>query len=86
MEGHCLCGSVRFTASDARGIGACHCAVCRRWGGGPLLAFHCGPGVVFQSADPIEPTKEGTVEAWRRAATNPMGGCKASTGAIRAKF
>ena len=24
--------------AEARAIGACHCGVCRRWGGGPLLA------------------------------------------------
>ncbi len=53
MQGHCLCGSVRFTAPDVRDIGACHCGFCRRWGGGPLLAVHCGPDVVFQGADQI---------------------------------
>ena len=37
--GRCLCGAVRFTAmvGDTR-FGGCHCTMCQRWGGGPLLA------------------------------------------------
>ena len=53
MNGRCLCGSVGVTAPDAREIGACHCGYCRRWGGGPLLAVHCGPGVEFEGAEHI---------------------------------
>ena len=52
MNGHCLCGAVRFTCPDSKAIGACHCGYCRRWGGGPLLAVHCGADVRFTgSAD-----------------------------------
>ncbi len=53
MQGHCLCGAVRFTSPAARAIGACHCGFCRRWGGGPLLAVHCGPDVRFEGAEHI---------------------------------
>ena len=53
MNGHCLCGAVSFTSADSRAIGACHCGVCRRWGGGPLLAVHCGPAVEFNATDQI---------------------------------
>ena len=53
MQGHCLCGAVRFTSPDTRGIGACHCGFCRRWGGGPLLAVHCGPDVQFDGQQHI---------------------------------
>jgi hypothetical protein len=53
MNGHCLCGAVGFTSPDARDIGACHCASCRRWGGGPLLAVHCGPDVQFSGTESI---------------------------------
>lgn len=37
--GGCLCGAVRFTA-ELKGdqLGACHCDMCRKWVGGPLLA------------------------------------------------
>lgn len=54
MQGHCLCGVVRFSFATAREIGACHCGFCRRWGGGPLLAVHCGPEVDFTGADHIK--------------------------------
>lgn len=53
MEGHCLCGAVTLKAAAAREIGACHCGFCRRWGGGPLLAVHCGADVKFSGADHI---------------------------------
>lgn len=53
MEGHCLCGAVRFSAPDAKDIGVCHCGFCRRWGGGPLLATHCGTSVSFTGAERI---------------------------------
>jgi hypothetical protein len=51
MDGRCLCGAVSFTSPDTREIGACHCGFCRRWGGGPLLAVHCGTEVQFAGAD-----------------------------------
>ncbi|QEI07883.1 GFA family protein [Pigmentiphaga aceris] len=53
MNGHCLCGAVSFSAAQAKEIGACHCGFCRRWGGGPLLAAHCGPNVTFNGTDQI---------------------------------
>ena len=53
MQGHCLCGAVKFTAKEAKDIGVCHCGFCRRWGGGPLLAVHCGSGVAFDGGDNI---------------------------------
>ena len=53
INGHCLCNAVRFSSLDARHIGACHCGFCRRWGGGPLLAVHCGSDVQFEGAEHI---------------------------------
>jgi hypothetical protein len=53
MKGHCLCGAVRLTSPEAKEIGACHCGYCRRWGGGPLLAVHCGKDVAFEGAEQI---------------------------------
>jgi len=53
MNGRCLCGAVTLTSPDARQIGACHCGYCRRWGGGPLLAVHCGPDVQIQGAEQV---------------------------------
>jgi hypothetical protein len=42
LQGQCLCGSVKVTATpEHRHVGACHCGMCRKWGGGPLLALEC---------------------------------------------
>jgi len=53
MNGQCLCGAVSFSSPTTREIGACHCGYCRRWGGGPLLAVHCGPDVRFSDPEHI---------------------------------
>ncbi len=39
-SGKCLCGAVSFTATiERQRLTACHCSMCRRWTGGPLLCF-----------------------------------------------
>ena len=44
--GRCLCGAVKLIAHNhAANVGACHCHMCRRWGGGPLIAIDCGTDV-----------------------------------------
>jgi hypothetical protein len=53
MKGQCLCGAVAFTVPESREIGVCHCGYCRRWGGGPMLAVHCGTEVQFTGAEQI---------------------------------
>lgn len=53
MKGACLCGAVSLVAPEAREIGACHCGYCRKWGGGPLLAVHCGTQVQLQGTEHI---------------------------------
>lgn len=48
-RGQCLCGAVSLRVAKVNtGVGACHCQMCRRWGGGPLLAADCGPAVEFE--------------------------------------
>lgn len=38
--GSCLCGAVTLSVEVATDeVAACHCSLCRRWGGGPLLAL-----------------------------------------------
>ncbi|MDX2287894.1 MAG: GFA family protein, partial [Hyphomicrobiaceae bacterium] len=44
--GGCLCGAVKFAATpkphdDGVHVDACHCAMCRRQVGGPLMAVAC---------------------------------------------
>lgn len=39
-QGGCMCGAVRFTATEVPAtFGACHCEMCRRWTGSALLAI-----------------------------------------------
>jgi len=52
--GSCLCGSVSFTANHIeKSIGACHCDMCRKWGGGPLIGVHCGHDVSFSGLEDV---------------------------------
>lgn len=53
-KGRCLCGTVTFefeTRGDS--FDACHCAMCRRWGGGPALVVDAPDGVRFDNEDAI---------------------------------
>ena len=54
MQGHCLCGAVTLTTPTQAHMSACHCGMCRRWGGGPLLAVHCGADVTVTGTDHVE--------------------------------
>lgn len=52
--GSCLCGAVKLTVRNpGTSIGACHCDMCRKWGGGPLLAVECGSDVTLEGEDNI---------------------------------
>ena len=54
MKGNCLCNQVQIsTPSDNQKIGACHCGMCRRWGGSALLVVECGSEVSFSGAENI---------------------------------
>lgn len=52
--GSCLCGKTKLTAREvSKNVGACHCGMCRKWGGGPLMAVDCGTDVSFQGEENI---------------------------------
>ncbi|MCL6415391.1 GFA family protein [Aestuariirhabdus sp. Z084] len=52
--GHCLCGAVRFSVTDMDDrVGACHCDMCRRWGGGPFMEVDCGSNIQFEGEENI---------------------------------
>lgn len=53
-DGSCLCGAVRVAARPhSNDVGACHCTMCRKWGGGPLLAVECEDNVRFEGEECI---------------------------------
>ena len=45
--GSCVCGAVGMEAEVGASVGACHCDICRQWGGGPLFALDGGDDVRF---------------------------------------
>ncbi|WP_371155936.1 GFA family protein [Jannaschia sp. 2305UL9-9] len=51
LQGHCLCGAVTIAVDGAHvaAIGACHCAMCRRWSGTVLSGFEVSPEAVTVS-------------------------------------
>jgi hypothetical protein len=53
-KGSCLCGATRIVAKTmSKNVGACHCAMCRKWTGSPLLAADCGTDVSFEGTENI---------------------------------
>ncbi|GAA3566652.1 MAG: GFA family protein [Pseudomonadales bacterium] len=51
---NCLCGAVTLqVAAASREADACHCGMCRKWGGGPLLAVDCGTDVTIDGSDHV---------------------------------
>lgn len=54
VNGACLCGKVGLKSESATpSIGACHCGMCRKWTGSPLMAVDCGTQVSFTGAESI---------------------------------
>ncbi len=52
--GTCLCGAVKVkTNAPCDKFGACHCAMCRKWGGGPYLEVECGTDVHLEGEENI---------------------------------
>ena len=70
VTGHCLCGDVRYSARlGALEVGACHCSMCRRWSGGPLLAVEVEEGSVkFEDA--------GRISTYRASEWGERGFCR----------
>lgn len=54
VVGSCLCGAVKVSmTSIERHLGACHCNMCRKWGGGPLLGVECDGDISFSGEENI---------------------------------
>lgn len=54
VTGRCLCGAVNFSAAQSvNSVGACHCSMCRKWGGGPFLEVSCGSDIHFDGEENI---------------------------------
>ena len=54
IEGQCLCGAVTVRGSPVRGnVEACHCTMCRKWGGSALLSVQCGSDVEIEGESSV---------------------------------
>ena len=54
VHGRCLCGTVRMTVKPKNNsVGACHCSMCRRWGGGPLFAVECSADIDIEGDEAV---------------------------------
>lgn len=52
--GNCLCGAVRIRSTPtSHRVVACHCDMCRMWGGGPLLAIDGGIDVQIEGEEHV---------------------------------
>ena len=55
LNGTCLCKRVKVHVAEAKPyVDSCHCAMCRKWSGGPLLALDCGTQVSFEGHENIK--------------------------------
>jgi hypothetical protein len=53
-QGSCLCGAVKMAIKNmSPSIGACHCSMCQKWAGGPLMAVDCGTDVSIQGEENV---------------------------------
>lgn len=52
-SGSCLCGKVSIKAQVSQNLGACHCGMCRKWVGGPLMTLDCGTEVAFEGKEHV---------------------------------
>lgn len=67
-EGKCLCGRVSITLQNAEPlVDVCHCAMCRRWGGGPFMGI---------SGDSFELTGDAHVSVYPSSAWAERAFCK----------
>ncbi|MDJ0659352.1 MAG: GFA family protein [Crocosphaera sp.] len=55
IKGRCLCGAVNIaTSSINHHVAACHCNMCRKWGGAALLGVECNDGISFEGEEYIQ--------------------------------
>ncbi|MFK7862715.1 MAG: GFA family protein [Pseudohongiellaceae bacterium] len=53
-SGKCLCGNVTLVMeSNSNSVEACHCSMCRAWGGGPLLSFESCKNIEIKGQDSV---------------------------------
>jgi hypothetical protein len=49
--GKCLCGAVAVRATPEPRVDACHCGMCRRWGGTAMMVLQCSSDAAFEGGE-----------------------------------
>lgn len=65
--GGCLCGAIRYRlASEPFDPGYCHCRMCQRFGGAPVMAFASVPlaSLIIESGEPRRYRSSARGERW----------------------
>lgn len=53
-QGACLCGAVSLSVTvSSHNVDACHCHMCRTWGGGPFLGIECDQQVSIRGEENV---------------------------------
>jgi hypothetical protein len=53
-KGSCLCGAVKVSTNCMNPhVAACHCSMCRKWGGTALLGVECNGDINFEGEENI---------------------------------
>ena len=54
QQASCLCSAVKINTEKLKhNVGVCHCGMCRKWTGGPLLAIETEGKVSFEGEENI---------------------------------
>jgi hypothetical protein len=80
FRGGCFCGAVRFELKEIFDAGYCHCSICRRFRGAPLVVWANAPARAFRITAG-EPAGYASSERWVRYSCPACGA--PSTAAIR---
>lgn len=52
LQGKCLCGQIAVNIQlEQIQMGACHCSICRKWGGGPFMTVHYAQPLTFSGEE-----------------------------------
>jgi Uncharacterized conserved protein len=65
FRGGCFCGAVRFELREVFDAGYCHCSICRRFSGAPLVSWANAPARAFRILVG-QPTGFASSEQWIR--------------------
>ena len=66
-SGGCLCGAIRYRlASEPYDAGYCHCRMCQRFSGAPVMAFATVPmdDLIFEQGRPAKRRSSNLGERW----------------------